>query len=112
MIGDDTDVLVKYTFFNSIALSVKLGTWEAQMDTIINSIEFISEDLKRNRNVKIKKNEVLQKTGEILALRHLINLSSDLLDTPDFYWDREDLENLFLATNDVLFLDLIATQHI
>ena len=32
--------------------------------------------------------KVLQKTGEILALRHLINLSSDLLDTPDFYWDR------------------------
>ena len=44
------------------------------------------------------RDEVLQKTGEILALRHLINLSSDLLDTPDFYWDREGLENLYLAT--------------
>ena len=42
--------------------------------------------------------EVLQKSGEILALRHVINLSSDLLDTPDFYWDREGLENLYLAT--------------
>ena len=41
---------------------------------------------------------MLQKTGEILSLRHLLNLSSDLLDTPDFYWDREDLESLFLAT--------------
>jgi glutathione synthase len=41
---------------------------------------------------------VLQKTGEILALRHLINLASDLLDTPDFYWDREQLESLYLAT--------------
>jgi len=97
-ISDDTDILVKYTFSNAIASSVKLGSWEAQMDNIIDSIEFISEDLKRNGNVKIKKNEVLQKTGEILALRHFINLSSDLLDTPDFYWDREDLENLFLAT--------------
>jgi len=97
-IADDTDVLVKYTFSNAIASSVKLGSWEASLETIIDSIEFISEDLKRNANVKIKKNEVLQKTGEILALRHLINLSSDLLDTPDFYWDREDMENLFLAT--------------
>ena len=29
---------------------------------------------------------------------HLINLSSDLLDTPDFYWDREDLEILYNKT--------------
>jgi len=97
-IASDSDGLVKYTFSNAIASSVKLGSWEASLDKIIDSIEFISEDLKRNANVKIKKNEVLQKTGEILALRHLINLSSDLLDTPDFYWDREDKENLFLAT--------------
>jgi len=97
-IADDNDVLVKYTFSNAIASSVKLGSWEASLDKIIDSIEFISEDLKRSANVKIKKNEVLQKTGEILALRHLINLSSDLLDTPDFYWDREAMENLFLAT--------------
>ena len=41
---------------------------------------------------------MLQKTGEILELRHLLNLSSDLLDTPDFYWDREDLEHLFGVT--------------
>ena len=31
----------------------------------------------------------------VLALIHLINLSSDLLDTPDIYWD---MENMFLAT--------------
>ena len=30
--------------------------------------------------------------------RHELNLSSDLLDTPDFYWDREDLERLYLST--------------
>jgi uncharacterized Rmd1/YagE family protein len=67
-------------------------------EKIIDSIEHIAEDLKRSANVKMNRNEVLQKTGEILALRHLINLSSDLLDTPDFYWDREDLETLYLAT--------------
>lgn len=30
--------------------------------------------------------------------RHCINLSSDLLITPDFYWDREDLEQLYDKT--------------
>lgn len=97
-VGDESQLLTKYTFSNAIATSVKLGSWEVTLEKLIDSIEHIAEDLKRSANVKMNRNEVLQKTGEILALRHLINLSSDLLDTPDFYWDREDLENLYLAT--------------
>ena len=42
--------------------------------------------------------EVLKKSGELFALRHVLNLSSDLLDTPDFYWDRENLESMYLST--------------
>lgn len=42
--------------------------------------------------------EVLRKQGELFAMRHSINLRSDLLDTPDFYWDNEELERLFLQT--------------
>merc|ERR1712226_163315 len=97
-VEEDVSALAKYTFSNAISLSVKLGIWEASLGHIIDSIEHISEDLKSRATVKLSHEEVLQKTGEILALRHLINLSSDLLDTPDFYWDREHLEDLFLAT--------------
>lgn len=43
----------------------------------------------------MKQDEVLRKSGQLFALRHVINLSSDLLDTPDFYWDRDDLEKLY-----------------
>ena len=39
---------------------------------------------------------------DILCCSHLINLSSDLLDTPDFYWDREDLETLYNKTYNYL----------
>ena len=97
-IVDEGDILVKYAFSNAISSSVKLGSWETFLEKIIDSIEFISDDLRREAGVKISKDFVLQKTGEILGLRHLLNLSSDFLDTPDFYWDREDLEHLFLAT--------------
>jgi len=97
-IVDDTDLIVKYTFSDAISASVKLGTWEAALEKIIDSIEFIAEDMRRSAKVKIHEDFVLQKTGEILELRHLLNLSSDLLDTPDFYWDREDLEHLFGVT--------------
>lgn len=90
--------LEKYTFSNAMTSSVKLGIWEAMLDKYIESIEFVTEDLKEGRNIKMTRAEALRKTGELFALKHLINLSSDLLETPDFYWDRENLERLFVST--------------
>ncbi|XP_076231534.1 required for meiotic nuclear division protein 1 homolog isoform X2 [Calliopsis andreniformis] len=87
--------LDKYTFSNAMAQSVKLGVWEASLNNYIDSIEFVTEDLKAGRKLKMTQQEVLQKQGELFALRHSINLSSDLLDTPDFYWERDDLELLY-----------------
>lgn len=90
--------LEKYTFSNAMTSSVKLGIWEAMLDKYIESIEFVTEDLKEGRHIKMTRAEALRKTGELFALKHLINLSSDLLETPDFYWDRENLEQLFVST--------------
>ncbi|XP_044763713.1 required for meiotic nuclear division protein 1 homolog [Coccinella septempunctata] len=95
-VDQDSDILDKYTFSNALALSVKLGVWEASLEKYIDSIEYVTEDLKMGRKIKMSREQVLRKHGELFALRHLINLSSDLLDTPDFYWDNEQLENLYL----------------
>lgn len=51
--------------------------------------------MKEGRRFKLSRDQVLRKTGELFALRHNINLSSDLLDVPDFYWDRQELEKQF-----------------
>ncbi|XP_058789333.1 required for meiotic nuclear division protein 1 homolog [Phymastichus coffea] len=90
--------LDKYTFSNAISQSVKLGIWEASLDLYVDSIEFITEDLKKGRRIRMTRQQVLRKQGELFALRHLINLSSDLLDTPDFYWERDELESLYQQT--------------
>lgn len=55
--------------------------------------------MKEGRKIKLTREQVFQKTGQLFGLRHRLNLSSDLLDTPDFYWDREELERLFAATH-------------
>lgn len=87
--------LEKYTYSNALSTSVKLGIWEALLDRYVDSMAYVTDDLKRGTKIKMSRAEVLRKTGELFALRHLINLSSDLLDTPDFYWDREQLEHLY-----------------
>lgn len=90
--------LEKYTFSNAMAMSVKLGIWESSLDKYIEKIEYVSEELSKTGRVVLTQDQVLQKMGQLFALRHLINLSSDLLDTPDFYWDHAELEQLYQKT--------------
>lgn len=44
MLGsEDQTELDKYTFSNVMALSVKLGVWEASLNRYVDSIEFVIE---------------------------------------------------------------------
>ena len=54
--------------------------------------------MKAGTKLNLTRDQVFRKTGELFDLKHHINLSSDLLDTPDFYWDRHELEKLFVDT--------------
>uniref|UniRef100_A0A670IUZ3 Required for meiotic nuclear division 1 homolog n=1 Tax=Podarcis muralis TaxID=64176 RepID=A0A670IUZ3_PODMU len=94
----DEITLEKFAFSNALCLSVKLAIWESSLDNFVESIQSIPEILKSRRKVKLSHADVMQKIGELFALRHRINLSSDLLMTPDFYWDREHLEQLYDKT--------------
>ncbi|XP_069824499.1 required for meiotic nuclear division protein 1 homolog [Dendropsophus ebraccatus] len=94
----DDLILQKFAFSNALSLSVKLAMWESTLDTFVESIQSIPEMLKARRRLKLSHDDVMQKIGELFALRHRINLSSDLLLTPDFYWDRENLEHLYDKT--------------
>ncbi|CAL1574539.1 unnamed protein product [Knipowitschia caucasica] len=91
-------VLEKFAFSNALCLSVKLAIWEVALDNFVDSIQSIPETLKSGKRVKLSSAEVMQKIGELFTLRHCINLRSDLLMTPDFYWDRENLEKLYDKT--------------
>ncbi|XP_018352084.1 PREDICTED: glutathione synthetase, chloroplastic-like isoform X2 [Trachymyrmex septentrionalis] len=98
ILAQEAGNLDKYTFSNAMAQSVKLGIWEASLNRYVDSIEFVTEDLKIGKKIQMTQHEVLRKQGELFALRHRINLTSDLLDTPDFYWERDDLESLYQQT--------------
>ncbi|VEN38833.1 unnamed protein product [Callosobruchus maculatus] len=87
--------LDKYTFSNAMMMSVKLGIWESSLEKYIDEIESVTDDLKRGNKIRMTRQEVLRKHGELFALRHYLNLSSDILDTPDFYWEKEELEVLY-----------------
>ncbi|VDP14658.1 unnamed protein product [Soboliphyme baturini] len=61
----------------------------------MDSLEVVAEDLKHGK-IALSKSQVLRKAGYLFMLRHHINYGSDILDTPDFYWDEEELERLYM----------------
>lgn len=89
-------LLEKYAFSDAISISVQLGIWETKLDQFSEKIEYISIDLKQGKKLQLELDEVLQKLGELFTMRHMVNLDSNFLETPDFYWDREHLESLYL----------------
>jgi len=105
-IGVDKDLtsrmIDQFAFSHAIALSVKLGIWEMMLDDYIESVEWVTENMKLGKGIKLTKDQVFRKTGEILCLKHSINLSSDLLDIPDLYWDRKEQEAIFSSLSNYL----------
>jgi len=96
--------LDQFATSHAVALSVKLGVWEATLDQYIKSVSWVTDSMRRGENIQLTRDQVFRKTGEIYSLKHRINLSSDLLDLPDVYWDRHNQEVLFLSLTSFLNL--------
>lgn len=96
--ANESNDLFKYTYSNAMTSSVKLAMWEAKLNEYIDGLAEVTSDLKNGKSLRMTRAAVLQKTGELFALKHLVNLNSELLGTPDFYWEHESLEKLFSKT--------------
>ncbi|XP_055667304.1 required for meiotic nuclear division protein 1 homolog isoform X2 [Falco peregrinus] len=70
-LDSDEVVLQKFAFSNALCLSVKLAIWESLLDNFVESIQSIPEILKSRRKVKLSHADVMQKIGELFALRKL-----------------------------------------
>eukprot|EP00415_Alexandrium_ostenfeldii_P001500 UN1500 len=89
----------------ALAQSVRLGSLELRIDRSIAHTRTIPETLARIGHVHLSSRRVTQMIGELFALRSQVNLETDILDTPEFFWDYEDCEDLYLNWRQYLDLD-------
>lgn len=90
--------LERYTFSHAMIQSARLGAWESRLAALAASVSAHTSAMQRDGASKLDKKEVVRKLGELFSLRHVLNVESDLLDTPDFYWEEEQLERLYSST--------------
>lgn len=89
------NILTKLAISHGIAQSVKLTTFEEVIQKTIDNTKNLPADLAFKGKIRLSRREIYRKMGEIFIERSSINLNSEILDTPEFFWDHPKLENFY-----------------
>lgn len=97
------DHMIKLTMLHAIAQSTKLSVFELRMVHSLLSILKLPKRLALTGRLGLTHQQLLQKLGRLFKLRVDVNLSSRVLDTPEFFWSFEpSLHPLYSAVRDYL----------
>ena len=89
------NMLSRLAVSHGLAQSVRLATFESVIQKTINKTKHIPEDLAKAGKIPLSKKEIRKKMGELFLERSSVNLHFDILDVPEFFWDRSELEPLY-----------------
>lgn len=101
---------VKLSMSHALAQSVKLNVLEISVSDLLVKTSPIQQELANTGRVSLSKKEISKQIGILFNERYSINLHSDILDTPEFFWRRPSYEPLYLMT--VEFQDIQVRQNI
>jgi uncharacterized Rmd1/YagE family protein len=90
-----SDVLIKLSLSYGLSQSVKLTAFENSVDNTIEKTRIFPEELKIRGETSLSKKQLSQMVGALFAERNSINLHSDILDTPEFFWKRPRYETYY-----------------
>ena len=79
----------------AMAQAVRLGQYEGLVAQTYDDLNSVIASLAQRGRVRMRSGKVLRKTGQLFYVRTQINLHSDLLDTPDYFWDRPEEEAVY-----------------
>lgn len=100
------DHLIKLTMSYAIAQLTKLCLFESRMVHSLQLISKLPKKLALTGRLGLKRQQLLKKSGKLFKLRVDVNLSSSILDTPDFFWSMEPaLHPLYTAVREYLEIE-------
>lgn len=102
VIPQECDVMTKLAFSNGLSDSVKLAMLERLLQKHIAKVKHIPGMLQKDGRIDLSRRQVLSLIGELLQFRAVLNLHSELIDTPELYWSEPSLEHLYLRTSRIL----------
>ena len=103
-------IFEKLSISYALAQSVKLDILEKSVTKLLENTAPLQQELAETGKVSLSKKELSKQIGILFNARYSINLHSDILDTPEFFWRRPSYEPLYLAA--VGFQDIQLRQTI
>uniref|UniRef100_A0A0G4HSE0 DUF155 domain-containing protein n=1 Tax=Chromera velia CCMP2878 TaxID=1169474 RepID=A0A0G4HSE0_9ALVE len=83
---DDEKLAFSYAF----AQSTKMTVFEGIVDVTIEKARSIPESMAALGKVQLSRTEISKQIGELFQHRFYVNLHSDILDTPEIFWDNDE----------------------
>lgn len=97
------DHMIKLAMSHAIAQSTKLSLFEEGMSRTMLQAQSIPKRLALTGNLGMRRTDVVKMIGQLFTSRVDVNLSSNMLDTPNFFWDSEPtLHPLYTAVREYL----------
>jgi uncharacterized Rmd1/YagE family protein len=95
---------VKMAISYGLAQSIKLETFEEAIQDAIRKNSYLPEEMAVHGKISLSRRALWKRVGEIFIARSSINLSSEYLDMPEFFWRNPNLERYYMMTKQ--FLDI------
>lgn len=97
--------LLKLSLAHAIAQSTKLSEFEESMHRTLELTSHIPRELAQTGELGVNRRGALRMSGHLFKLRVDVNLTSDVLDTPDLFWSEASLQALYDAIRQYLEID-------
>ncbi|KAK5155115.1 Sad1-interacting factor 3 [Recurvomyces mirabilis] len=98
-----SDHMIKLAMSHAIGQSTKLSFFEERMQRTMSEAQYVPRRLALEGRLGMNRKEVVALVGRLFEGRVDVNLSSNMLDTPNFFWDSEPtLHPLYQAVREYL----------
>lgn len=95
----------KLAYSYAIAQSVRLDVFEDDISNAISATSQIPIHLAKLGSVGLSNRAVTIKMGELFLQRSNVNLHSDILDTPELFWEFDEYEQMYILGREYLDID-------
>ena len=96
------NIMTKLAISYGFAQSAKLTIFEDLIETTIENTKQLPKDLATRGRIRLSRRDISRKIGEIYIERTSINLHTEILDIPEFFWEHPKLETYYRRTSHYL----------
>lgn len=92
----DTNLKTKLAISFGLAQSVKLATFESMINETLEDSKRLPQDLAIKGKILLSRKAIAKKIGKLFLDKASVNLYSEIIDEPDFFWDHPETRSVYV----------------